>query len=115
MAGSSLFVAADVASTFGADSTQDVEVRNIAFKFENGLTFSMAVGRGSYSSDREIDISEKPKTSVEVALYDDNGVWYTKSFWAYAYGTDPGDDVAGNVSVDEIPYLLMVAKTWEIS
>ncbi len=112
---SSLFVAAYVASTFGADSTQDVEVRNIVFKFENGLTFSMAVGRGSYCSDREIDISEKPKTSVEVALYDENGVWYTKSFWRHAYDEDLYDDVASGVDVDEIPYLLMVAKTWEIS
>ena len=106
---SSIFVAADV------DAMHDVEVRAIAFKFDNGLTFSMAVGRNSYSSDRDSDISDKPKTAVEVALYDDNGVWYTKQFWRHAYDEDLYDDVASSVDVNEIPYLLMVAKTWEVS
>jgi hypothetical protein len=72
------------------DQFADMTKGNVTFKFENGYTFSIAVGDGLYSHG-DLD---KGFSSVEIGVWDANGEWYCP--W------NPDDDVIGWQSVEEV-------------
>ena len=67
----------------------------------NGFTLSVVGGSGMYSQPREDLNSVDDFSSFEIAVFDSNGDWATKTFFP-----DNGDDVKGWVSRDEITELI---------
>lgn len=77
--------------------------------FANGLTVSVQWGYGNYCENNmrhdsmkteawAIDLKSK---DAEVAVFDRDGKWRTRDFFA-----DIGDDVVGHLSADEVANLI---------
>jgi len=67
----------------------------------NGFTLSVVAGSFMYSTPREDLNSVDDFSSFEIAVFDSNGDFATKTFFP-----DNGDDVKGWVSRDEITELI---------
>lgn len=67
----------------------------------NGFTLSVVAGHSMYSTPREDLHSPDDFLSFEIAVFDSNGNWATKTFFP-----DHCDDVKGWMSRDEITELI---------
>lgn len=72
------------------DQFADMTKGNVTFKFDNGYTFSIAVGDGLYST----GTLEKGWSRVEIGVWDETGEWYCP--W------NDHDDVIGFQSIEEV-------------
>jgi hypothetical protein len=94
---------------------------NVQWKFDNGLTVSIGVGKGHYCENKEggiISTFEPENTeftpTMEVAVFEqETGDWLTKQVWKELYGIELNDDVVGYVDVGELSIILDFVSTGE--
>jgi hypothetical protein len=82
------------------------EVSNVRFTFANGHTVSLGMSAFHYCSPRSQQGLNPERESVELAVILSNGAWGTREAVHEVLGYDPGDDVAANVSADDVARII---------
>jgi hypothetical protein len=87
---------------------------NVQWEMPNGLIVSVGIGKGHYCDNKDTMMSFEPDDTdytetMEVAVFTQGhykGSWWTKKVWMALFGEELYDDVAGHVSVDQLPNIL---------
>lgn len=75
--------------------------------FPSGITLSTQFGGGNYCINYDLEIGiEKKKSKVqsknaEIAIWDEEGKWLTNQAYKELFNEEIGDDVKGNVEIEE--------------
>tara|TARA_B100000959_G_C14648973_1_gene487546 strand:- start:207 stop:578 length:372 start_codon:yes stop_codon:yes gene_type:complete len=82
--------------------TRHDEVVNQIFTFNNKWTVSVSIGRGSYSHPKGHQGLNPERSSVEVAVFDNNDNFETCWVYENLFNRDIGDDIVGGVTSNEL-------------
>ena len=93
-------------SVFSNEFPNGNEVRNVRFTFDNGHVVSLGVSAFHYCSPRTQQGLNPEREGVELAVILSNGEWGTREAIHEVLGYDPGDDVAANVSADDVARII---------
>lgn len=91
------------------------ETRNIRFAFANGVEVSIGVSSTHYCTPRANKGHNPEREAVEVAVILPHGGWGTKEVIENTLGYDPGDDVAPNLSADEVAKVIEYARDMKVN
>ena len=93
-------------SVFSNEFPRRSEVSNVRFTFDNGHSVSLGVSAFHYCSPRTQQGLNPERDGVELAVILSNGEWGTREAVNEVLGYDPGDDVAANVSADDVARII---------
>jgi len=93
-------------SVFSNELPNRSEVQNVRFTFDNGHVVSIGVSAFHYCSPRTQQGLNPERERVELAVILSNGEWGTREAVNEVLGFDPGDDVAGNLTADEVAQII---------
>lgn len=82
------------------------EVQNVRFTFNNGHVVSIGMSAFHYCSPRTQQGLNPEREGVELAVILSNGCWGTREVVNEVLGYDPGDDVAANLTADEVARII---------
>jgi len=88
------------------------EVSNVRFTFDNGHSVSLGVSAFHYCSPRTQQGLNPEREGVELAVILESGGWGTREAVYEVLGYDPGDDVAANVSADDVARIIAHVQSW---
>lgn len=85
--------------------------RGFQVTFSNKITISVQFGWGSYCTNRDGDmfssVGDTQSPNAEIAVFDSDGKWLTQeALIATGIDNDPGDDVKGYVTPDQVALLM---------
>ena len=87
------------------------EVQNIQFTFDNGHVISIGMSTTHYCSPRNQQGLNPQRETVELAVILPNGHWATKQIIKKVLGFDPYDDVAANLTADQVALIIAHVQT----
>jgi len=93
-------------SVFSNELRDRSEVRNVRFTFDNGHSVSIGVSAFHYCSPRTQQGLNPEREDVEIAVILPNGEWGTREVMREVLGRDPHDDVAANITADEVARII---------
>jgi len=93
-------------SVFSNELRDRSEVRNVRFTFDNGHSVSIGVSAFHYCSPRTQQGLNPEREDVELAVILSNGEWGTREAMREVLGRDPHDDVAANITADEVARII---------
>jgi len=82
------------------------EVSNVRFTFDNGHAVSIGMSAFHYCSPRTQQGLNPERERVELAVILSNGEWGTREVISEVLGFDPNDDVAPNLTADEVARII---------
>lgn len=88
------------------------EVSNVQFTFANGHAVSIGMSAFHYCSPRTQQGLNPERERVELAVILPNGGWGTREAVNEVLGFDPGDDVAANLTADEVARIIARVQDW---
>lgn len=106
-------------ATVSVESDSSGYKRRIEFKFDNGLTLSIAFGIGTYSSNkdataRDIHMSSNMQEFIENVETVETAVLYGKMFVTKYVLREVEDDVEGYVNVSRLPDIIKRVKDFNV-
>ena len=93
-------------SVFSNECPNRNEVRNVRFTFNNGHVVSIGMSAFHYCSPRTQQGMNPVRKNVELAVILSNGEWATREVINEVLGYDPEDDVAANLTADEVARII---------
>jgi hypothetical protein len=82
------------------------EVSNISFTLENGWAVSIGMSASHYCTPRTRQGLNPEREYVEIAVILPNGCWGTRGAVKEVLGYEPEDDVAANLTADEVARII---------
>lgn len=98
-----------------SDDDFSSETRNIRFTFENGVEVSIGVSSMHYCTPRTNQGHSPEREAVEVAVILPHGGWGTREVIKNVLGYDPGDDVAPNLTADQVAWVIDHARRMRVN
>ena len=93
-------------SVFSNELPNRSEVQNVRFTFDNGHVVSIGMSAFHYCSPRTQQGLNPEREGVELAVILEDGGWGTRVACENVLGFDPGDDVAPNLTADEVAQII---------
>lgn len=91
------------------------ETRNIRFTFANGVEVSIGVSSTHYCTPQSRQGHNPERETVEAAVILPHGGWGTRQIIKNVLGYDPGDDVAPNLTADQVARVIEHARNMRVN